>query len=293
MFSEGGDVELTATFEAEAGPEEFPLNLNVNEGEGTVVSDPAGLECTGSEGEECSAEFEESAEVTLTASPAAGYRFYTWQNCPPEGYEDRKCTVTMDEAKEVGVKFRKTSSLTASKAAGSEPGIIKSDPGGAICFFPCDTTTLSYDEGTEVTLFAKAPNHRHFVEFTGGTGQAEACNGETSCVYTTDGSDSSIEALFAEDEKATLSVDKEGGGQARIKIQPANVVCVYTCASTTADFYTEPEAEVATVEWKLKPGTSSIEWTSGADGCTGSSEETEGECTVTMDEAKELVADLE
>ena len=87
-----------------------------------------------------------------------------WREC------DRKCTVTMSEAKEVGVKFRKTSSLTASKAAGSQPGIIKSEPSGAICFFPCDTTTLSYDEGTEVTLFAKAPNHRHFVEFTGGTG---------------------------------------------------------------------------------------------------------------------------
>jgi hypothetical protein len=199
----------------------------------------------------------------------------------------------MSEATEVGVKFRKTSGLVASKAEGSEPGIIKSEPGGAICFFPCQTATLNYDEGTEVKLFAKAPNHRHFVGFTGGTGQAEACNGETSCTYTTDGTDSTVEALFAEDEQATLSVDKEGGGQARIKIQPSNVVCVYTCSATSADFYTEPEAEVATVEWKLKAGTSSIDWGTGAGTCTGSSEEVEGECTVTMDEAQALVATLE
>ena len=47
-----------------------------------------------------------------------------WREC------DRKCTVTMSEAKEVGVKFRKTSSLTASKAAGSQPGIINPNRAG-------------------------------------------------------------------------------------------------------------------------------------------------------------------
>ena len=295
-----GGTELTAVFLCEIPgeceeepPAEQPLTFNINEGEGTVVSDPAGLECTGSEGESCEASFEEGAEVTLTASPAAGYRFYTWQNCPPEGYEGRTCTVEMNEATEVGVKFKKTSALTVSKAEGSEPGIIKSDPGGAICFFPCDTATIAFDEGKEVTVFTKAPNHRHFVEFTGGTGQTEACNGETSCAFTANGTDSSIEALFAEDEQATLSVNKAGGGQAKITIQPANVVCVNTCSATTAEFYAEPEAEEATVEWDLAKGTSSIEWTTGAGTCTGSSEADKGECTVTMDEAHELVAALE
>jgi len=298
-----GEYTVTAIFEpcseeseaesCEEAPAEQPLTFNINEGEGTVVSNPAGLECTGSEGESCEASFEEGAEVTLTASPAAGYRFYTWQNCPPEGYEGRTCTVEMNEATEVGVKFKKTSALTVSKAEGSEPGIIKSDPGGAICFFPCDTATIAFDEGKEVTVFTKAPNHRHFVEFTGGTGQTEACNGETSCAFTANGTDSSIEALFAEDEQATLSVNKAGGGQAKITIQPANVVCVNTCSATTAEFYAEPEAEEATVEWDLAKGTSSIEWTTGAGTCTGSSEADKGECTVTMDEAHELVAALE
>jgi streptogramin lyase len=301
-YVSGGDVWFPASSEGVKSIGKFgievgkaPLTLSINQGEGTVVSSPAGLECTGRSGDECDAEFEQGSKITLTASPAAGYRFYSWQNCPAEGYDDRQCTVTMSEAKEVGVKFRKTWSLTVSKVEGSEPAIVKSDPGGKICYFSCSTVSLSYDEGTEVTVFYRAPEHRRFVEFTGGVGQAEveACNGQTTCTYTADESDSSIEVLFEEDEKTTLSLQKEGGGQARIKIQPAHVLCIYTCLSTTADFYTEPEAEEATVEWTLKRGTGSIEWSSGAGGCTGSSSSFEGSCKVTMSEAHELVAKLE
>jgi hypothetical protein len=289
--TEGNVIEVVATFEAEAGPEEFPLTTVIKGGPGTVVSDPAGIECTGPVNTECEAGFEEGSEVTLTASPSAGYRFYTWVGCG--SINGRQCTVEMNEAKEVRAVFFDTSALTVSKAEGSEPGIIKSAPGGAICYFSCQTATLSYDAGTEVTVFYNAPKYRHFKEFTGGTGQAEACNGETECTFTADGSDSSIEAVFERDEQATLSIDKEGGGQARITIQPNNVVCVNTCSATTADFYTEPSPEEATVEWELGAGTSSIEWASGAGTCTGESTEATGECTVTMDEAHELVAKLE
>jgi hypothetical protein len=300
---EGEEAEVTvfALFEpCEEGSEaescqeaatEFPLTTVIKGGPGTIVSDPAGIECTGPVNTECEADFEEGTEVTLTASPSAGYRFFTWASCP--SIDGRQCTVTMSEAKEVRAIFLKTSTLTVSKAEGSELGIVKSNPGGAICYFACSSAAIAYDQGSEVTVFTNAPKFRHFVEFTGGTGQAEACNGETSCSFTADGTDSSIEALFVEDEKATLSVDKEGGGQAKLTIGPASVVCVNSCAATTADFYTEPTPEEATLEWDLGNGTSSIDFGAGVDGCTGKSEADTGECTVTMDEAHALTATLE
>ncbi len=101
----GNTVEV---YELVAGASEQPLTLKINEGEGTVISNPAGITCTGSSGKECTSEFEEGAEVTLTASPAAGYRFNAWGSCP--GPNGRQCTVTMSEAKEVGAFFDRSAS---------------------------------------------------------------------------------------------------------------------------------------------------------------------------------------
>ena len=51
-----GPAEATVTFNAEGGGEpEQPLTLKINEGSGTVVSNPAGIECTGESGKECEA----------------------------------------------------------------------------------------------------------------------------------------------------------------------------------------------------------------------------------------------
>ena len=122
--------EITATFEPATESAEQPLTLKVNSGSGTTVSNPAGIECTGSSGETCTSEFEEGAEVTLTASPAAGYRFYNWAACPGTT-NGRQCTVTMSAAKEAKVNFIKTWKLTVSKSSGSVPGILKVLPSPA------------------------------------------------------------------------------------------------------------------------------------------------------------------
>src|SRR4249919_3643678 len=60
------------------------LALNVEEGSGTVVSNPAGLECTGSAPKTCEAELAEG-KVTLTASPAPGYLVKSWKGCDTGG----------------------------------------------------------------------------------------------------------------------------------------------------------------------------------------------------------------
>jgi hypothetical protein len=300
--SPGANVEATAYFvctEPEACVEEEPLTqpltLRINKGSGTLISNPAGIECIGEAVTECEAEFEEGEEVTLTASPAAGYRFYTWNCASGSGtVNGRQCTVTMDEAKEVRANFIKVWDLTVSKAAGSELGIVKALPPGNVCVFRCQSSTYNYADEAEVTLKTAEPSKvLHFTEFTGGTGSAAACDGETECTITIE-EDSSIEALFDRNAEATLSVEKTGGGTATITTNPSSgIKCLNTCSQASGAFYSEPTPEEVTVNWNLSNGTSSIEWTSGAGTCTGSSEADEGSCEVTMDEAHELVAKLE
>jgi hypothetical protein len=283
-----GTPKGIVAFGAAAGGEPNPLTLNINEGEGTVVSDPAGLECTGAAPTTCEGEFEEGAEVTLTASPAAGYRHFRWDNCPSGNLGTRQCTVTMSEAKEVGVKFRKAWNLGLSKT-GDGVGTIKNTSNGLTCPTSCTETNLFLFEGQEITVFANAPGKNQFVEFSGGTGPAAACDGQVECTYTVE-ADASTEAVINKYAKATLSLSKEGGGETRIT---GAMFCNNSCTAISGEFYTGPTPEEVTIGWDLKNGTNSIEWTSGAGTCTGSSSEDTGSCTVTMDEAHALVAKLE
>ena len=230
--------------------------------------------------------------MTLTASPAAGYRFYNWPACPGTA-NGRQCTVTMSAAKEVKVNFKKSWQLTASKAGGSEPGIIKVLPTGVTCPYKCQSSSYEFLDGQEVTVDRYEPNGQlHFTEFTGGTGSATACNGATTpCSFTLE-ADSSIEALFEANAQATLSLTKEGGGQAKITSSPAGIYCFNTCGQASSEFYSEPSAEEVTLSWTLGAGTSSLEWSTGAGTCTGV-KTANGSCKVTMSAAKELVATLE
>ncbi len=281
------DAKVVITFNAAAS--EQPLTLKINEGEGTVVSNPAGITCTGSSGKECTSEFEEGAEVTLTASPAAGYRFQQWQNCPSGNFGNRQCTVTMSEAKEVSVKFKRVYALTIVKA-GSGLGSIYNNKNGLTCTLRCQTVTIPFPEGVSFTLTGEAPNKEfYFKEFTGGTGSASACSG-TECTMTLSEA-STVEAVFEDRPTETLSIDKEGGGTAKIW---GLLWCSENCTSTSGDFFSgEPSAKEVVVNWELAPGTSSIEWTSGAGTCTGTKTAVSGSCKVTMNEAHALVAKLE
>ena len=70
----------------------------VGPGAGTVVSSPVGIDC----GSTCSAGFDLSAKVTLTAVAAAGSSFSGWSGaCAGTG----TCKVTMSEAQSVTATF--------------------------------------------------------------------------------------------------------------------------------------------------------------------------------------------
>jgi uncharacterized repeat protein (TIGR02543 family) len=68
-------------------------------GQGTVVSSPSGIDC----GAVCNASFVDASTVTLTATPAAGWRFKGWTgDCTGTS---TTCTVTVNAAKAVTARF--------------------------------------------------------------------------------------------------------------------------------------------------------------------------------------------
>ena len=271
-----GEVEATVAF---IKPN---LKLNVEEGEGTVVSNPAGLECTGLAPKTCEAEVAEG-KFTLTASPAPGYLVKSWKGCDVGGVNGRQCTVTATNSlKNVGVKFYKVFRLNGSKSGGQ--GIMGTAPGGINCGYACSSSTALFKEGS-LTVKAKPAKHFHFVEFTDGTGSAESCNGVTleSCTIASFSSNSAIKEVYAEDAKNTLTLGKLGGGQGFVKTTPSNINCGYTCTDAAAQFYA---SESAAITVSLNKGTTSVEWTTPAGTCEGNALT----CTVPMSESHELVA---
>src|SRR5438067_328979 len=68
-------------------------------GAGTVTSSPAGINC----GTACSATYDISTVVTLTATPAMGSIFNGWTGC--DAVSNTTCTVTMGAARSVNADF--------------------------------------------------------------------------------------------------------------------------------------------------------------------------------------------
>jgi len=87
------DRSVTATFE-----ELVPLTVTLaGDGDGTVESAPAGIDCPGS----CAAGFEIDEMVTLTATPDPGSFFLAWSgDC-----SGASCVVTMSVARSVTATF--------------------------------------------------------------------------------------------------------------------------------------------------------------------------------------------
>ena len=277
------EFEVTATF-VKNGP---PLTLNVEEGEGTVVSNPAGLICAKAAGESCTTGALAAGKVTLTASPAPGYLVKSWKGCDPGGVNGRQCTVTLAEpGKSVGVKFYKVFKLEGSKSGGQ--GILGTSPGGINCGYACTTSRALYKEGS-LTVKAKPAKHFHFVEFSGGTGSASSCNGVTAleCTIASFNSDSKIKEVYAEDAKNSLLVNKTGGGQGFVKTKPSNINCGYTCVAAEAEFFASETIEVTVT---LNKGTSEVTWSGGSGGttCTGHALT----CTVQMNSPRILFAEF-
>ncbi len=246
------DAKVTATFITKA----FTLTVTPEgTGSGTVVSNPAGIECGGT----CSAAYAENTEVTLTASPAAGSTFTSWKKCDTGKVEGRKCTVKMSLAKTVGAKFSPTYDVTVKKTAGSTGlGAVS----GVACDANCSSATAAFVVGKAATLKPKASKGSAFTEWSSCPGEiVESVN----CKMTSAGT---AEVKFTAIPKFSLTVNKIGGGQGTVKSTPASINCGLTCSTQTSSFEEGKEVELTASVTALK-GSSFGGWSGGGGTCTG------------------------
>jgi len=242
-------------------------------GNGTVVSNPAGIECDPT----CSADFEKGSKVTLTASADSNSLFMGWKGCESGGAIGRQCKVTLNTPITiVKAKFITAYDVLVSRK-GTGLGKVGSSPGGVLCLANCSSTSAKFKEQANVTLTA-TPS-KHFV-FAGWSGD---CSGTGTCVLSTLSADKAVEAEFTEVAKHLLAVTKKGGGEGTVKAKQAGINCGVTCSSMAAAYY---EGEVVELLVPVPGKGSTFAGWSGS-GCTGT-----GTCLVTMSSAKSVEAEF-
>jgi hypothetical protein len=242
-----------------------PLSVTINDGTlGSVASNPAGIACPG----DCSEGFDEGANVTLTATPAATARFVGWSGACTGQLPN--CTVSMASAKSVVANFAAKPRVTVT-VTGQAGGRVTSSPAGIDCQAGSGTCTALFDINTSITLTA-AETDEMGVQWSG------ACpySGATCHLYFwSDSSEANVTATFA--TKRTLTVAKSGDTQGRIHSSLSGIDCGLTCS------YRYRASDYVTLYWDQSEY--DVTW-SGA--CTG----TNAYCSMYMSSDRAVTAQL-
>jgi hypothetical protein len=157
-------------------PQAFNLQVQIQGGQGSVTSSPAGIDC----GATCSATFAAGTSVLLTATPASGQQFVGWSG-PCGG--NATCTVTLNADTVAIANFGPAAPPPPPKPqhtltvvlAGTGSGSVTSSPSGIACGGTCQA---KFDEGTAVLLDASAAIGSQF------SGWSSPCGGAGSCTVT-------------------------------------------------------------------------------------------------------------
>ena len=136
-------------------------------GNGTVTSDPLGVDCRWRALSGCFTEFRSGATVTLTAAPDPGESFLGWGgDCASHGTSPT-CSLVLDQDRFVDAAF--TQSFYELRVAVSGDGTVTSVPPGIDCRFGNSPGTggkicsALFPEGSSVVLAAMADPGESFV----------------------------------------------------------------------------------------------------------------------------------
>ena len=242
-------------------------------GSGTVTSAPAGITC----GADCSEAYVTGTSVTLTAEPAPGYEVYAWTGTGAVcNAMQRTCTVSMTQARSVGVEFRLLRTLGVT-VNGSGSGTVTGS--GINCASgSTGTCAVQLFDGTSVTL-TEAPGSagvgtRHL--FTTWGGDCMTAGTATTCTFTMSAA-RAVTATFTRQWQLTLNVNNINSAMGTIAATPGT----FTCSSGTCNQYFDAGTTL-TITSTAAAGTNELQGVTGA--CTLSP------CGLTMDAAKTVTA---
>lgn len=255
--------EIIATFNLTA-TNYYALTIKL-EGVGTGTVNAENINC----GSDCTEEYPENTEITLTAIPETDSIFTGWDGGSCSGTD--VCTVSMTEAQNITAIFGLASAgytLEVSKN-GSGIGTIRGE--GINCGSDCNE---QYGNNTQITLIAIPSTDTNFIGWTG------ACvSTNRSCQIMMD-QNKKVTATFIPEtgptnQQYTLTVNKDGTGVGTIQGNGIN------CGSDCNEQYDE-NTDV-TLNAIASAGSNFTGWTSNCSG-TGAS------CLVSLTQAKTVTA---
>ena len=181
---------------------------------GTVYVDPAPMS---------NSTYAKNTHVTFTAAPAPGYRFGWWGG--EISSTSNPVTVTINSDKNITVVFVKTYALT----------ITIDPPGGGTV----SSENGTYDEGTRITLTARAATGYRFDHWEG-----DVSSNMTSVTITMD-TDKNVTAVFIKTYRLTVTITPEGGGTVSSGNGTYDIGANVTLTATQAAGYVFDHWEIA------------------------------------------------
>ncbi|MEM9978771.1 MAG: hypothetical protein AAF808_14185, partial [Cyanobacteria bacterium P01_D01_bin.2] len=243
----------------------FSLGTNIlGNGNGSVLSDPAGISCSESGGT-CNAPFTASQTITLTPTAGLESVFSGWSGiCSGTG----NCVVTLTQTEQVSATFTLNQYDVTVTTAGDGEGTVTSMPTGIDCGSTC---TTAVDYGSMMTLTAAAGAESQFDSWTG------ACSGSSDvCTVTVDQA-KSVTANFSLNQYE-LSIGTDGTGDGLITSNPSGISCGNDC-SELFTYGTEVTLSATSNSGSVFSGWSGVCAASGT-----------ADCVTTVDQAQSVTA---
>ena len=196
----------------------------IGSGDGTVVSSPAGINCTAVT-PTCQAQFTPGTSITFTATQATGNAFDGWGGDAAKCGTATTCTLVATTDLSVSASFTGKPSLYVLRT-GSGTGTVTSQTKEIDCSDVSVLCSASYAVGSKVVLTATPGPGSTFAGW--GTDLASCSGASTTCTITALLSET-VTAVFS--DGYTLTVTPAGSGSGTVTSSPAGISCPTLCSA--------------------------------------------------------------